>query len=72
MDLSQMLYFQTVAEIGHMNNAANVLNIAQPALSLSISRLESTIGAPISDRVARELYLNRCGDLYLEIVNNHL
>lgn len=72
MDLVQLEYFKEVAESGHLTNAAKKLNIAQPALSVSISRLENEVGIPLFDRVGRGIYLNKCGEIYLEYVNQVL
>lgn len=72
MDLVQLEYFKAVAESGHLTNAAKKLNVAQPALSVSISRLESEVGVPLFDRVGRGIYLNKCGEIYLDYVNQVL
>ena len=39
MELLQLKYFKTVAELGKISDAAQVLFISAPALSTSISRL---------------------------------
>ena len=72
MDLVQLRYFMTVAEAGHLTNAAKKLNVAQPALSVSIARLEKEVGVPLFDRVGRNIYLNKCGEIYLEYVEQVL
>lgn len=72
MDLVQLEYFKAVAEAGHLTNAARKLNVAQPALSVSIARLENEVGVPLFDRVGRGIYLNKCGEIYLEYVEQAL
>lgn len=44
MEIQQLEYFKTVAEMQHMTHAAEKLNISQPALSKSISNIEQEIG----------------------------
>ncbi len=72
MDLVQLEYFKTVAECEHLTNAAKKLNVAQPTLSVSLSRLENEVGVPLFNRVGRGIYLNKCGEIYLEYVNQVL
>lgn len=66
MDVVQLKYFVTVAKSGHLTNAAKKLNVAQSALSVSIGRLEREVGVPLFDRVGRNIYLNKFGEIYLE------
>lgn len=66
MDLQQLKYFQTVARIEHMTQAAEKLNISQPALSKSIAQLEEEVGVPLFDRKGRSIKLNRFGELFLK------
>ena len=51
MELMQLKYFKTVAEIGKISDAAQALFISAPALSTSISRLEKELG--ISEEMLR-------------------
>lgn len=54
MELLQLKYFQTVARTEHMTKAAQELRIAQPALSVTIARLEEELGVPLFDRIGRQ------------------
>jgi DNA-binding transcriptional LysR family regulator len=69
MELLQLQYFQTVARLEHMTKAAEELQIAQPSLSKTISRLEEDLGVPLFDRKNRQLKLNDYGKLFLNRVN---
>lgn len=70
MELQQLEYFQTVAEMLHITRAAEALSISQPALSRSISRLEKELGVPLFDRYGRSIVLNRYGQMFLKRVNS--
>ena len=69
MEVQQLEYFKTVAEMQHMTHAAEKLNISQPALSKSISNIEHEIGVPLFDRQGRSISLNRYGKLFLKSVD---
>jgi len=47
MDVKQLKYFVTIVDCGGFSQASRQLNIAQPALSQQISRLEYEVGAPL-------------------------
>lgn len=72
MDLLQLKYFQTVAKFNHITKAARELQIAQPALSVTISRLEEDIGVPLFNRTGRNIVLNEYGKIFLKRVNRAL
>lgn len=69
MDLLQLKYFQMVARTEHMTQAARELQIAQPALSMTIARLEEDLGVPLFDRKKRRIVLNKYGNAFLKKVN---
>lgn len=68
MELSQLRYFITVAELGNMSKAAQALFVSQPNLSTSISRLEEEVGVPLFDRRRGKITLNQNGALLLKSV----
>lgn len=69
MEIQQLEYFKTVAQMQHMTHAAEKLNISQPALSKSIANIEQELGVPLFDRQGRSICLNRYGKLFLESVD---
>ena len=69
MELMQLKYFKTVAEIGKISDAAQSLFISAPALSTSISRLEKELGMSLFDRTNNRIILNRQGHIFLRYVN---
>lgn len=48
-----------------MTKAADELNIGQPSLSKTISRLEEDLGVPLFDRQGRQIRLNQFGKIFL-------
>lgn len=69
MELLQLHYFRTVARLEHMTKAAEELRVAQPALSMTISRLEKDLGVPLFDRLGRQIRLNAFGRAFLAKVD---
>lgn len=69
MDTLQLKYFQTVAKYENISKAALELNISQPALSITIKRLENEIGYPLFKRLKRNICLNKFGLEFLESTN---
>ena len=68
MELHQLRYFQMVARLGHMTQAAEVLHVAQPSISRSIAQLEQEIGVPLFERTGRRIHLNQYGEILLQRV----
>ncbi len=69
MELLQLKYFRTVAELEKISAAAKALYISAPALSTSISRLEKELGVQLFDRYAKRIALNAQGEIFLRYVN---
>ena len=69
MELQQLKYFKTVAEIGKISEAAEGLFVSAPALSTSISRLEKELGMQLFDRTNNRITLNAQGQIFLNHVN---
>ncbi|MCI8491527.1 LysR family transcriptional regulator [Anaerotruncus colihominis] len=61
MQLSQLMYFITVAEQGSINKAAEKLFVTQPNLSKAIGNLESELKVRIFDRTNKGVMLTEDG-----------
>lgn len=69
MELLQLHYFRTVAKLEHITKAAQQLQIAQPSLSKTISRLEEYLGVPLFTREHRQIKLNEFGKIFLKRID---
>ena len=65
MDLRRLHYFVTIAEEGSFQSAANVLHVAQSALSRRIHELEEELGLPLFLRLPRGAQLLPAGEILL-------
>jgi LysR family nitrogen assimilation transcriptional regulator len=63
MNLRQLRYFLSIAQLQSFTRAAEVLHIAQPALSRQVRMLEEEIGAPLFIRFERGVTLTATGEL---------
>lgn len=70
MELLQLQYFQVIARIGSISQAAKELHISQPALSQTLKRLEQEVGTPLFDRTGKGLALNVCGEIFQKHVGD--
>ena len=64
--LKDLHTLQTVAKVGSMAKAAELLALSQPAISKAIADMEHTLGAPLLDRTSRGVELTDCGHTLVE------
>lgn len=62
LTLRQLRYFEALAEHRHFGRAAEACAISQPALSLQISDLETSLGVALFERGPRQVRLTRFGE----------
>lgn len=72
MRLTQLRYFQKVAQLENFTKAAEHLYISQPALSRQISQLEDELGVTLFSKNGRYVTLNPYGQLFLKHTNKAL
>lgn len=65
IDLRDLRYFETIAELQHVGRAAEKLHRTQPALTSAIRRLEEACGAPLFEKAGRGIRLSAAGAVLL-------
>ncbi|MEN9627586.1 MAG: hypothetical protein RJA10_813 [Pseudomonadota bacterium] len=66
MDLRDLRYFETIAELQHLGRASAQLHRTQPALTSSIRRLEADCGAALFEKAGRGIRLTEAGRVLLK------
>lgn len=66
MDLRDLRYFETIAELEHIGRATERLHRTQPALTSSVRRLEEACGAPLFEKAGRGIRLTAAGKILLK------
>ena len=66
MDLRDLRYFETIAELEHIGRATERLHRTQPALTSSVRRLEQACGAPLLEKAGRGIRLTSAGRILLK------
>lgn len=66
MNFEQLRQLDAVARLGTISAAATRLRISQPALSRSLARLESELGAQLLDRRGKSVAMSAAGEAALE------
>ena len=66
MDLTQLRYFQAIAEHGSISAAARVLRVSQPSLTVAVQNLEEELKTTLLLRDRRGVTLTETGRLLLD------
>lgn len=61
MEIYQLRTFVTVAQQGHLTQAAELLHLSQPAVTAQIKALEEDVGMPLFERSTGGVSLTRAG-----------
>ena len=62
---TRLHYFQLVARLGSIRQAAQALNVAPSSISRILKQLEEELGTPLFERVRQRLKLTSAGELML-------
>ena len=66
INLHHLFIFYAVAHTGSFSNAASMLNITQPAVSIQIGELENSLGTILLHRKQRKLQITDTGAVVLK------
>lgn len=69
MNLQQLYYFKTIAELEHYTKASEALNVNQSSLSHAMQSMEQELGAKLFIRSGRNIALSPYGKMFLPHVN---
>jgi len=72
MNLRQLYYFKTIAELEHYTRAAEALYVSQSSLSHSIRELETELHVKLFTRQGRNIKLTKHGELFYPHVKKTL
>jgi DNA-binding transcriptional LysR family regulator len=72
MDESQIKAFVAINRHGSFTAAADSLHLTQPAISKRVAALEMQLGAPLFDRIGRNVRLTETGHKLLPLAENML
>ena len=70
LNFRHLLYFWSVAQRGHLTQAAEQLRVSQSALSAQIRQLETYLGQPLFERSGRSLHLTEFGAVVLDYADS--
>src|SRR4030095_14509809 len=66
VDLRDLRYFETIAELEHIGQAAERVHRSQPALTGCVRRLEKSCGAQLLEKAGRGIRLTPAGQVLLK------
>ena len=69
MELLQLRYFRTAAQLENFTKTAEQYMIPQSAVSTTIRKLEKELGCDLFNRQGKKIFLNEHGKLFLEKVD---
>lgn len=66
MNLRDLKYLVTVADLGHFGKAAEACHVSQPTLSMQLKKLEEFLGVTLIERGSRQVMLTPIGEGIVE------
>ena len=70
MNIQQLEYFTSIAETLNYSKSAELLGVSQPALSMSITKLEEELGFALFAKCGRNIMLTESGKSYYQTAQN--
>lgn len=72
MTRKELLYVKTIADEKSLSRAADKLFIAQPSLSISLQKIEESLGVKLFQRTNRGTLLTFAGERYYQMAQDIL
>ncbi len=66
MNISQLRFFITIAQLENVSKASDLLHVSQSSLSKNISALEKELGVELFTRNGKNILLNQAGERFLD------
>ena len=66
LNRNHLALFRSVAEAGGFSRAAALIHVSQPAISMQVAELESSLGTPLFERLPRGVRLTEAGCVLLD------
>lgn len=68
ISIKQARAFMAIAQTGSFLEACDIVHLSQPALSITIKKMEETIGGKLFSRTTRQLVLTPEGEMFYPII----
>lgn len=69
MELRTIQTFLKIVDLGSFTAAGNALNYVQSTITMQMQQLERELGAPLFDRIGKQVYLTELGRSFLPYAN---
>ena len=69
MEIRNIQTFLKIVDLGSFTAAGNALNYVQSTITMQVQQLERELGAPLFDRIGKQVFLTELGQAFLPYAN---